>query len=210
VPQDRGPAPPALAVLRRQVARDEHLEEPVARSEFRATDRARGVRRPGEAVTVGGAPKQRLLASAGDHLGHQATSEAGRGTFLYDGINRLAPHWPATNCAMTQEDEMRREANPQVDQHLMATPQVAEWASGTLSRWRHGFKSRWDYQRKAPCQATSPDPIVWLNRYSNAEYPASPRRYGPGGSPSTRTKARHPPRVWRTGRGEIGEPGWRQ
>src|SRR6266542_3127072 len=52
---------------------------------------------------------------------------------------------PAVYCATTQEDELRREENPQVDKHLKASPQVAESAPGTLSRWRHGFEPRWDY-----------------------------------------------------------------
>src|SRR5215216_1704309 len=35
---------------------------------------------------------------------------------------------PATYGATTQEDELRREANPQLDEHLKASPQVAELA----------------------------------------------------------------------------------
>ncbi len=52
---------------------------------------------------------------------------------------------PAAYRATTHEDELRREANLQVDRHPMASLQVAEAARATLSRWRHGFKSRWDY-----------------------------------------------------------------
>ncbi|SRR6266542_4089273 len=55
---------------------------------------------------------------------------------------------PAVYCATTQEDELRREENPQVDKHLKASPQVAESAPGTLSRWRHGFEPRWDYKQR--------------------------------------------------------------
>jgi hypothetical protein len=52
---------------------------------------------------------------------------------------------PATYRATTQEDGLRREAYSQVDEHLMASPQVVDLALGTLSRWRHGFEPRWDY-----------------------------------------------------------------
>ena len=80
---------------------------------------------------------------------------------------------PAAYRTTTQEDELRGEANPQVDGHFIASPQVAESISRTLSRWRHGFKSRWDYKRKTPGQGASPESIGSLNRDSNAEYPAN-------------------------------------
>jgi hypothetical protein len=80
---------------------------------------------------------------------------------------------PAAYRAATQDDGLRREANPQADGHLMASPQVAKSAPRTLSRWRHGFEPRWDYQRKVPGQGTSPESIGWLNRSSIAEYPAN-------------------------------------
>jgi hypothetical protein len=53
---------------------------------------------------------------------------------------------PAAYRATTQEKELRRAANPQVGEHLTASPQVVLSVSRTLSRWRHGFKSRWDYE----------------------------------------------------------------
>jgi hypothetical protein len=54
----------------------------------------------------------------------------------------------------------------------MASSQVMESASRTLSRWRHGFKSRWDYEWKIRGQGTSPGSIRLLNRDSDAGYPA--------------------------------------
>src|SRR6266498_2544846 len=108
-------------------------------------DRAADVRGWLSRVRTGTPPKQRLLASTGDHLGHQATSQPVAALSCMTAATDWPRIGPATHCAMTQEDEWRREANPQVDDHLMATPQVAESPSGTLSRWRHGFKSRWDY-----------------------------------------------------------------
>jgi hypothetical protein len=60
-----------------------------------------------------------------------------------------SPDWPrngpATYRTTGQEDGLRGEANPQVERNLLASPQVVEAASRSLSRWRHGFKSRWDY-----------------------------------------------------------------
>jgi hypothetical protein len=58
----------------------------------------------------------------------------------------LARIGPATYRTTTQEDQVRREANTQVDEHLKASAQVVESAPRTLSRWRHGFKSHWNYQ----------------------------------------------------------------
>ena len=62
------------------------------------------------------------------------------------------PIGPATYRTTTQEDQVRREANTQVDEHLNASAQVVESAPRTLSRWRHGFEPRWDYKRKTPGQ----------------------------------------------------------
>jgi hypothetical protein len=78
------------------------------------------------------------------------STSTGRATIVYDGINNWPRIGPATYCAMTQEDELRREANPQLDKHLKASPQVAESVPGTLSRWRHGFEPRWDYAGQRP------------------------------------------------------------
>jgi hypothetical protein len=61
---------------------------------------------------------------------------------------------PATYRATTQEDGLRREAYSQVDEHLMASPQVVELALGTLSRWRHGFEPRWDYAGQGHVQGS--------------------------------------------------------
>ena len=83
------------------------------------------------------------------------STSTGRATIVYDGINNWPRLGPATYCAMTQEDELRIEANPQLDKHLKASPQVAESVPGTLSRWRHGFKSRWDYQEKRRSEVLS-------------------------------------------------------
>src|SRR5512132_4460574 len=58
---------------------------------------------------------------------------------------------PAKYRTTTLEDQVRREANTQVDEHLKASAQVVESAPRTLSRWRHGFKSRWDYAGQRPC-----------------------------------------------------------
>ena len=101
------------------------------------------------------------------------STSTGRATIVYDGINNWPRIGPATYCTTTQEDELRREANPQLDKHLKASPQVAESAPRTLSRWRHGFEPRWDYKRKTPGQGASPGSIGSLNRDSNAEYPAN-------------------------------------
>ena len=59
------------------------------------------------------------------------STSTGRATIVYDGINNWPRIGPATYCAMTQEDELRREANPQLDKHLKASPQVAESVLGT-------------------------------------------------------------------------------
>jgi hypothetical protein len=117
-------------------------------------DRAADVRGWLSRVRTGTPPKQRLLASTGDHLGHQATSQPVAALSCMTAATDWPRIGPATHCAMTQEDEWRREANPQVDDHLMATPQVAESPSGTLSRWRHGFKSRWDYSGQGHVQGS--------------------------------------------------------
>jgi hypothetical protein len=82
---------------------------------------------------------------------------------------------PAAYRATTQEDGLRGEANPQLDDRLIASPQVVASISRTLSRWRHGFEPRWDYKCKAPGQGTSRESTSWLNRGSNAEYPAISR-----------------------------------
>jgi hypothetical protein len=58
---------------------------------------------------------------------------------------------PAAYRATTQENDLRREANPELDEHLTASPQVVESVSRTLSRWRHGFEPRWDYAGQRPC-----------------------------------------------------------
>jgi hypothetical protein len=113
-------------------------------------DRAADVRGWLSRVRTGTPPKQRLLASTGDHLGHQATSQPVAALSCMTAATDWPRIGPATHCAMTQEDEWRREANPQVDDHLMASPQPAESPSRTLSRWRHGFKSRWDYADQRP------------------------------------------------------------
>ena len=55
----------------------------------------------------------------------------------------------------------------------MLPPQLTEPIWLNLSRWRHGFEPRWDYTHKVPGQGTSPKSIGWLNRDSNAEYPAN-------------------------------------
>jgi hypothetical protein len=84
---------------------------------------------------------------------------------------------PAAYRATTQEDGLRREANPQADSHFIAWPQVVESVSRSLSRWRHGFKSRWDYECKLPGQGARPEAMGSVNRDSNAKYPAYiPRR----------------------------------
>jgi hypothetical protein len=93
-------------------------------------DRAADVRGWLSRVRTGTPPKQRLLASTGDHLGHQATSQPVAALSCMTAATDWPRIGPATHCAMTQEDEWRREANPQVDDHLMATPQVAEIALG--------------------------------------------------------------------------------
>jgi hypothetical protein len=50
---------------------------------------------------------------------------------------------------------VRSEANPQVDEHLMTSPQVVESTPRTLSRWRHGFEPRWDYKQRPRSDALS-------------------------------------------------------
>jgi hypothetical protein len=78
---------------------------------------------------------------------------------------------PATYRATTQEDRVRREANPQVDDHLMSSPQVVESAPRTLSRWRHGFEPRWDYagQRPYPGFHISEWPRIGPAAYTNRD-----------------------------------------
>jgi hypothetical protein len=78
---------------------------------------------------------------------------------------------PARHRTTTQQDRLRREANPQVEGRFIASPQVMESGSRTLSRWRHGFEPRWDYERKVPGQGSTPQSIDWLNRDSSTEYP---------------------------------------
>jgi hypothetical protein len=78
---------------------------------------------------------------------------------------------PARYRTTTHEDQVRREAYSQVDEHLKASAQVVESAPRTLSRWRHGFEPRWDYEHKGPGQGTSMKAFGRLNRDSNAEYP---------------------------------------
>jgi hypothetical protein len=90
---------------------------------------------------------------------------------------------PATYRATTQEDGLRREAYSQVDEHLMASPQVVELALLTLSRWRHGFELRWDDERELPGQTTSREATSCLNNDSIAKYPENiPSRIEPSGS----------------------------
>jgi hypothetical protein len=83
--------------------------------------------------------------------------------------------WPrigsATYRATTQEDRVRREANPHAGEHLMASPQVVESTPRTISMWRHGFEPRWDYKCKAPGQGTSRESTSWLNRGSTPNIP---------------------------------------
>src|SRR6266498_6040969 len=55
---------------------------------------------------------------------------------------------PATYGATTQEDELRREANPQLDEHLKASPQVAESAREPSQGGDTGSNPVWDYQQK--------------------------------------------------------------
>jgi hypothetical protein len=96
---------------------------------------------------------------------------------------------PATYRTTTQEDQVRREANTQVDEHLKASAQVVESAPRTLSRWRHGFEPRWDYEHKGPGQGTSLRAFGRLNRNSKAEYPENiPSRI-------ERSEVRESPRV---------------
>jgi hypothetical protein len=61
------------------------------------------------------------------------STSTGRGTIVYDGTHNWPRIGPATYCTTTQEDELRREANPQLDWYLKASPQVAESVPGTLS-----------------------------------------------------------------------------
>jgi hypothetical protein len=67
---------------------------------------------------------------------------------------------PAAYCATTQENDLRREANPQLDEHLTASPQVVESVSRTLSRWRHRFESRWEASAKPVARR-----LAWAQRY---------------------------------------------
>jgi hypothetical protein len=62
---------------------------------------------------------------------------------------------PAAYRATTQEDKSPREPNPQVEGHLVASPQVVKSGPRTLSRWRHGFEPRWDYKEKRRSEALS-------------------------------------------------------
>ena len=71
---------------------------------------------------------------------------------LYDDNNRVAPHWPR---GVPRDDAGERVTKRRkLDEHLMASPQVVESVSRTLSMWRHGFEPRWDYGHKAPGQHT--------------------------------------------------------
>jgi hypothetical protein len=68
---------------------------------------------------------------------------------------------------------MARAPNPQVRNQIRASLQLMRSTPRTLSRWRHGFEPRWDYKGKVAGQGTSHGSTAWLNRGSNAGYPAN-------------------------------------
>src|SRR5262245_41151218 len=51
---------------------------------------------------------------------------------------------PAAYRATTKKDGLRNEANPQVDSHIIASPQVVESVSRTLCKVETRVQSRWD------------------------------------------------------------------
>jgi hypothetical protein len=100
--------------------------------------RATGTQAPGE------------MSTDKEYARHEVAERGGVDLDTVDRLVALGILSPDDDDRFTRGD-VRRAAIVQTLVHLMASQQVVEFISRTLSRWRHGFESRWDYtQRRRP------------------------------------------------------------